>query len=207
MEKIKNEELKRLITMKVNKLNFEEVTKEDFKKIENIAINGYLINGKQSNYNFKELLFFPNLKKIKLSKFKLKIEDIEIILKLGNLKEIEIVNCNLENIEFYKLNKSIKSVKFINCEKLSGKYPEVEEIFVVGTNIDFKNINFINVKKVFAQNCIIKNVYNLNEYVSIEDVNLDGSKLYNEREKLIEDILVSQSTKYTHEKMVYYYDN
>ena len=207
MEKIKNQELRRLITMKAHKLNFEDVTKEDFEVIENITINGYLIDGKQLNDNLKELLFFPNLKRLKISKFKLGIEDIEVILKLKNLEDIEIVNCDFKNIEFYKLNESIKSIKFINCQSLNFKYPEIEEIFIVGTNIDFKKINFINVKKVFVQNCIVKNAYNLNDYVSIEDVNLDGSKLYNESEELIEDILVSENTKYTHEKKVYYYDN
>lgn len=207
MQKIENEELKRLITMKANKLNFEDVTKEEFERIKDITINGYLINGKESNINLKELLFFPNLKRVKISKFEITDESIEIILKLEKIEHIEFVSCSLKNAKLDKLNKKIKSINFINCENLQSKYPEVENIIVIGTKIDFKNINFINVKKVFIQKCVVKNAYNLNNYLNIEEVNLDGSELYNENNELIQDILVAKNTKYTHEKIVYYYDS
>ena len=126
---------------------------------------------------------------------------------INNLEHIEIVNCDLKSVEFYKLNEKIKSISFIKCENLDLKYPEVEDIIVIGTKIDFKNINFRNVKKVFIQNCVIKNAYNLNNYLNIEEVNLDGSELYNENDELIQDVLVSKNTKYTHEKVIYYYDS
>jgi hypothetical protein len=47
-EEIKNHELERLIAMKANKLDFEEVTDEDIENIDNITLNRCLINGKDS---------------------------------------------------------------------------------------------------------------------------------------------------------------
>ena len=74
-------------------------------------------------------------------------------------------------------------------------------------NKTWRNPETFTLKKVFIQNCVIKNAYNLNNYLNIEEVNLDGSELYNEKNELIQDVLVSKNTKYTHEKVVYYYDS
>ena len=51
-KEVKNEELKKLITMKANKINFEAVTEKDLLNIEDIVLKYRNFDGTFSNVDF-----------------------------------------------------------------------------------------------------------------------------------------------------------
>ena len=205
-EKIKNRELQRLLAMKSGKMDFEEVTEEDFDKIHDIALSAYLMNGKESNIDLNVLTFFPYLKRVKISGFEVSNKIIELFHKMEELTSIGIVKCKFKDVDFSKLNGKIERIKFINCESLPFDYPEVEDVEIVGSTVDFKRINFENVQSVFIQNSIVQNAFDLNKYGHIKKVNLDGTVLYDEDNQELQDINVGENRSYTHQKKLYYHD-
>lgn len=207
-EEIKNSELKRLITMKSNKLNFDEVNDEDLENIREISLNSYLINGKESEIDLNIIRAFLNLKDVRISNFTITQDIIDMLEEQEKIEGIEFVNTTFdENIKFSKFSERLKKISFTNCEKLAFDYPNVSSIQIMRSNVDFKNVDFNKIKKIFIQNSTIQNVFNLDEYENIEIVNLDGSRLYDKEGKQVQDISVAEKTSYTHKSIVYYYDS
>lgn len=205
-EEIKNSELERLITMKVGKLSFSEVTDDDLEKITEINLSAYLINGKESGIDLSSALSFPNLETLTVSNYRITQENLDLLSKLKRLGILHFTNVIFEgNISFQNLAERLKRTSFTNCGDLDFSYPTVEQIQVERSSVDFEKIDFSPVKRIFIQNSSVKNAFNLNEY-NIESVNLDGTTLYDKKGNVVEDITVGKATIYTHQIDEYKYD-
>ena len=201
-EKISNKELKRLIAFKSGKIDFEEVTEEDIMCIRDISLSSRLINGAESGIDLEVLKYFFSLERVRISNFEITDDVIQMLSELECLDTIEIVGCTFKDVDFTKLNGKLKRISFSKCEELPFKYPDVRDIRVIKSNIDFTNIDFTNVQNVFIQSSTIRNAHSLDDFCEIKKVNLDGTKLYDENGEEIKDIQVAEKTGYSHEEDV-----
>lgn len=192
-----NEELKRLITMKTNKINFEDITENDLLNIEEIVLKYKNFDGTFSNVDFNIIKNFPNLKRIRIIEYEITQEFIVLLNKFKKLENIEFHKCKINKIDFSNLNKKIR---FSNCGILDFKYPIGEYVDIEKSEVNFENIDFKNVKYVYIIDSIIRNGYNLDKYTNIEIMCLDGTKIFDKGSKFIEDIKVAEQVKYTHKK-------
>lgn len=206
-EEIESNELKRLIALKAGKIDFEDVTDEELEQVRDIVLNAYLINGKKSDISLDAITLFPNLERLRIVNFEITDEVIEKLASLERLSSLEILGATFSDVDFSKLSKKLENINFTNCTSLPFKYPEVRNVAVTRCGIDFKNINFGVAENILIQNSIANNAHNLDDYTNIKRINLDGTVLYDEQEKILEDILVAVNTQYSHEKETRYYDS
>lgn len=197
-KEFENEELKRLITMKASKINFEDVTEEDLLNISDLVLKYKSFDGKFSNIDLSIINFFPNLRKIRIIEYEITQEFILLLDKFEKLENIEFHKCNMKKVNFSNLNKNIKKIRFSDCGILDFKYPIGEYIDIEKSEIDFKNLSFDEVKYLYIIDSIIKNGYNLDKFENIEIVCLDATKIFDKNLNLMEDIKVSNQTKYSH---------
>lgn len=205
-EEIKSNELKRLIALKAGKVDFTDVTDEDLEGIRDIVLNAFLINGKSSDISLDAISLFPNLERIRIANFEITNEVVETFATLKKLSSIEIVGGIFTEVDFSKLSEQIREMSFANCESLSFKYPKMKNIVINRCGVDFENIDFSVAENILIQNSTVKNAHNLNDYMHIKRVNLDGSSLYDGQEQVLENILVSDNTQYSHEQESRFYD-
>ena len=198
-KEVKNEELKKLITMKANKINFEAVTEKDLLNIEDIVLKYRNFDGTFSNVDFNIIKNFPNLKRIRIIEYEITQEFIVLLNKFEKLENIEFHKCKISKIDFSNLNRKIR---FSDCGILDFKYPIGEYVDIEKSEVNFENIDFENVKYVYIIDSIIKNGYNLDIYTNIEIMCLDGTKIFDKDSKFIEDIKVAEQAKYSHKKEV-----
>ena len=197
-----NKELKRLVALKLGKLPDEELMAEDFSKVEEIALNTHLINGQESGISLDAISLFPNLKRLKLLNYRITKEAIDVIASLAGLRDLEIFGAEFEEgITFEGLEHTLKSLRFYNCLGIDFPYPRLDEVWLNQTDIDFSKIDLQTAKKILIRNGYIRNVCDLTDFPNIESINLDGSILIKEDEK-VEDIKVSSRTMYTHKAEV-----
>lgn len=142
-KEFENEDFERLIAMKVNKINFEDVTEKDLLDIEEIVLKYKNWDGTFSNIDLNIIKNFPNLKSVKIIEYEITQEIILLLSKLEKLQNIEFHKCKISKVDFSNLN--IK-VRFSNCGILDFKYPIGEYVDIEKSEVDFENINFENVK-------------------------------------------------------------
>ena len=205
-EKITSLELQKYIAYKCNKLTFNDCTEEEIEKIEELSISSKLINGKKSGITLEIIENFHNLKILNITGFDISQEELNIIISLPQIDRITFFNSNFENASFSNFNNPKIKLEFRGCI-LPKVLPKLENIYIEGTEVDFKSIDFSYVKNLKITSSTIKNTFSLKEFSQIESVNLNGSRLYDINESIIYDISVPSSTKYSHTDKLYLYDN
>lgn len=198
-KEFENEEFKRLITMKSNKINFEDVIEEDLLNIEDLVLKYKNFDGTLSNIDLNVIRRFPSLRNIRIIEYEITQEFILLLKEFKKLENIEFHKCKISKIDFSNLN---KKVRFSNCGILDFKYPIGEYVDIEKSEVNFENINFENVKYVYIIDSIINNSYNLDIFKNIEIVCLDGTKIYDKHLNVIKDIRVANSVKYSHKKEI-----
>ena len=198
-KEFENEEFKRLITMKSNKINFEDVIEEDLLNIEDLVLKYKNFDGTLSNIDLNVIRRFPSLRNIRIIEYEITQEFILLLKEFKKLENIEFHKCKISKIDFSNLN---KKVRFSNCGILDFKYPIGEYVDIEKSEVNFENINFENVKYVYIIDSIINNSYNLDIFKNIEIVCLDGTKIYDKYLNVIKDIKVANSVKYSHKKEI-----
>lgn len=204
-EKITSSELKRLIALKANKLSYDDVSEEDFDEITELIFNSNSFNGEKTGVDLNWISLFPNLESIRIIGYEVDQTVVDELSNQMRLTSVEFSKCKMEKISFEGLNGRLKRVGFTNCGSLDFKYPEVPYINVSGSEIDFENIDFDKVKGIHILNSVIKNGRSLAEFADIENIVLDGTKIFIGEEEQ-KDIEVSKMTKYSHKKDVEYVD-
>lgn len=199
-KEINNHELERLIAMKSGKTSFSEVTEEDLNRIEDITLSAFLINGKRSDIDICDVRFLPNLKNLRISGFDFSQQDLDELVFLERLERLDFSDCKFSDISFEKLNGRLRHISFTGCEKLPFKYPEVEDVVITGSELDFGIFDFLKIKSINIQDSIINNIHGLEEFENIRSVNLDGTQLYGSKQEKLDDIQVSSETSYSHKR-------
>lgn len=200
-EEIKSSELRRLITLKSNKLDYKDVTEEDFDRITELVFNSKAFNGEETGVDLNWIELFPELRSIRIIGFDITQEVLELLSSRVNINSVEFANCQMDELDFEKLNVRLKRVEFNNCGVLPFKYPKVPSVHVVNSELDFDNIDFNIVKGMYVLNSVIKNGRSLTEFENIERVVLDGTTIFC-GDEVLEEIEVSKSTKYSHKDEV-----
>ena len=176
-EKITSLELQKYIAYKCNKLTFNDCTEEEIEKIEELSISSKLINGKKSGITLEIIENFHNLKILNITGFDISQEELNIIISLPQIDRITFFNSNFENASFSNFNNPKIKLEFRGCI-LPKVLPKLENIYIEGTEVDFKSIDFSYVKNLKITSSTIKNTFSLKEFSQIESVNLNGSRLY-----------------------------
>lgn len=205
-EKINNFELQRLIAFKCNKLDFKDVTDDEIKQITELSLRGRLVNGKKSGIEVNDVILFSNLISLTISDMEINQECILNLLKLKDLKKIEIIGCIFDNVDFSILQEKDINICFIGCEELPFKYPYQKEINVKGCKLDFNNIDFSTIEYLSVTESTIINAHNLDQYDNIKAVNIDASVLMDSKGKQVSDIKVSGNTQYSHFEKILQFD-
>lgn len=201
-EMITSSELKRLIALKANKLSYDDVTEEDFDEITELVFNVASFNGEKTGVDLNWVSLFPNIEKVRIIGFAIDQSTLDVFSEQIRLSNIDFVKCQMEDISFENLNGKLKRVSFSDCGVLDFKYPEVPYITISNSEIDFSNIEFGKVKGIQILNSVIRNGRNLIEFDNIEHITLDGTQVFGEDEKEMEDIEIPNKTKYSHKKTV-----
>ena len=160
-EIIKNIELRNFIEYKLGKENF---TKKDLENIDEIILDSKNIAGNYNQVYLEEISLFPFLKRISFRNVGISTKDME---RLQNIKEIEFVNCELEEFE---------NLKEINCLKLINS--KVENFETIEKLTELRELHLINLK--FNNYDILKKYKNLTKLVikNIEDFSLSKIDFY-----------------------------
>lgn len=202
-EEIKdNKELKRIIALKLGKMPYDEIEAEDFDRIDEIALNARLINGKESGISLDAISLFPNLRRLKLSNYRITKEAISLIASLVGLRDLEIYGAEFEEgINFEGFEHTLKSLRFYNCLEIGFAYPRLEEVWLNQTDINFSKIDLQTSRRIVIRNGNVCNICDLTDFPNLESVNLDGSILTKDDE-IVKDIQVNSKTEYTHKDEV-----
>ena len=139
-ELIKNIELRNLIKYKLNKDDF---TAEELEDVDEIILDSKNIVGDYNTVYFEELDFFPNLERISIRNLGISNQNIT---KLKNIKQIEFINCELEELEGLE---NVQCLKLINSEvdtiEAIGKLTEITELHLI--NMKFENFDMLKTFK------------------------------------------------------------
>lgn len=185
-DKIENEELKRIFTVKCDLFEFDEITDEMLLNIKELELRANKFNGEDTEIDLSELEGL-SLERLELNGFRITVEELEIIKKM-KLKEISFNNCIFEYYELNSLD-TVNELSIIggeNVDKLEINLPE-KSLFV-DVNIDFSKLNISNSIKISLLDCTIKNMSSLKEYDKLEYMILDGSQVFNEAGQKIENV-------------------
>ena len=176
-ENIRSSELKRVIAMKTGNMLFEDVSEEEIDNVDELYLRAKKYSGEPTDVNLSEVSGFTNLKTIGLNGFKLSSEDFDIISKLG-LSSLELNGCETGS-EVIDTADSLENL-VINGGKIVDlevrKSPKL--LIVSETDVDFSKFDMSKTKRIFMRNCTIRNVGDLNSLSELEEINFDGSKVY-----------------------------
>ena len=152
-ELIKDNELKKLIQFKLDKIEFDQA---DLININDIILNGKKNNGDINIIDFNDINLFPNLKKIEFKNISISKEQLKII---EGLDEIYFQNCKIESIENIE---QIKKISFNNCLignfNIIENFKNLEELELI--NMKLYNFDFLKELKILR----LLKIKNINEF-------------------------------------------
>lgn len=176
-ENIRSNELKRVIAMKTGNMLFEDVSEEDLDSVDELYLRAKKYSGEPTDVDLSEVSDFTNLKILGLNGFELSTEDFDIISKLG-LSSLELNGCETGSVVIDTAdsleNLVINGGKIVDSEV--RKSPKL--LIVSETDVDFSKFDMSKTKRIFMRNCTIRNVGDLNSLSELEEINFDGSKVY-----------------------------
>ena len=176
-ENIRSNELKRVIAMKTGNMLFEDVSEEELDSVDELYLRAKKYSGEPTDIDLSEVSGFTKLKTLGLNGFELSTEDFGIISKLG-LSSLELNGCETGSVVIDTAdsleNLVINGGKIVDSEV--RKSPKL--LIVSETDVDFSKFDMSKTKIIFMRNCTIRNVGDLNSLSELEEINFDGSKVY-----------------------------
>ena len=176
-ENIRSNELKRVIAMKTGNMLFEDVSEEELDSVDELYLRAKKYSGEPTDIDLSEVSGFTKLKTLGLNGFELSTEDFSIISKLG-LSTLELNGCETGSVVIDTAdsleNLVINGGKIVDLEV--RKSPKL--LIVSETDVDFSKFDMSKTKRIFMRNCTIRNVGDLNSLSELEEINFDGSKVY-----------------------------
>ena len=176
-ENIRSSELKRVIAMKTGNMLFEDVSEEEIDNVDELYLRAKKYSGEPTDVNLSEVSGFTNLKTLGLNGFKLSSEDFDIISKLG-LSSLELNGCEIGS-EVIDTADSLENLVINGGKIVDSEVRKSPKLLIVSeTDVDFSKFDMSKTKRIFMRNCTIRNVGDLNSLSELEEINFDGSKVY-----------------------------
>lgn len=176
-ENIRSNELKRVIAMKTGNMLFEDVSEEELDSVDELYLRAKKYSGEPTDIDLSEVSGFTKLKTLGLNGFELSTEDFGIISKL-DLSSLELNGCETGSVVIDTAdsleNLVINGGKIVDSEV--RKSPKL--LIVSETDVDFSKFDMSKTKRIFMRNCTIRNVGDLKSLSELEEINFDGSKVY-----------------------------
>lgn len=197
-KKFDNPNLEKYLLEIFNKKSMDEISQKELDSVDNILFKMKKNFNDEDVNKFSDLKKFPNLRMLTLRGYDLTTEELIEIFNYHKFNEISFIDCKLDNVEFDKIKNYPEIIKFMLCKKMPKKYPNVSDILIESSTVDFDTIDFSKVNKIAIVSSSVYNVHNLDMYEQIKYVNLNGSDLLDKSECEVEDILVSKECYYSH---------
>ena len=206
---INNNSLNEYLKFKLDKNNY---TKEDLKNIHEIILDSKNIVGDYNPVYFNEIDLFPNLNSISIKNLGVSSDDMN---KLKDIKKIEFINCELEDlsvlrevqtiilnntkiekIESLELLENIKELQLINIDfnnyDILKKLEKLEKLSIKNVpDFSFSKIDFpLNIKSLSVYSIPNLDLNVIKQYKCLEELSMDAEELQtwkNELEKLKSD--------------------
>lgn len=176
--KIENQNLAKYIMFKLDKLE-NEFTEEELDKITEVVIN-YEDESDSSFIFLEDLLKIKKLKSITLRNGEIYNDNYNIFLKLNNLSELVLENCEFEKVELI-CSLNLKSLSLINCEikdyTFINALENLEELTIINGSIEINKINKLhNLKylQISYSNVIDNTKLNI---PSLEELYIDNTNI------------------------------
>lgn len=197
-ELINNIYLQKLITLKCNKFDFDDITDKEIENIRELNIHGKLINGQNTGIDLSQNIeLFEGLETLSISDFTITQEVIEKLKLLKKLRELEIVDCDFYETDFSEILRKIP-VKFVGCKGLPFKLQGQRIVNIEGCDIDMNNISLDDVEELRLISCFIRNAKDIEKAEKLRAVNLNGSILTSVNNEKIDNIIVPEGCSYSH---------
>ena len=205
-EKIKSQELRQQIMLRLNEIDYDDVTDEGLDRIKYMNFNFRAINGERVDIALEEILIFSGLENIKIGNTEVTQELIDVLNLLPELKSIEFVKCRIRAVEFKELMYKLKKLKLTCCEEVDFKYPKIKELLVFKSNINFKDVDIDRLEVIQILGSIVKNARILEDAKLLKRVSLDGTQLFDENGNIIKDLILDKEIEYSHKEEIELYD-
>ena len=200
-ENIRSNELKRVIAMKTGNMLFEDVSEEELDSVDELYLRAKKYSGEPTDIDLSEVSGFTKLKTLGLNGFELSTEDFGIISKLS-LSSLELNGCETGSVVIDTAdsleNLVINGGKIVDSEV--RKSPKL--LIVSETDVDFSKFDMSKTKRIFMRNCTIRNVGDLNSLSELEEINFDGSKVYDISGSEIKEVNVADNVMVSFEDEV-----
>ena len=199
--KIENRILNQYTQYKTGNYDASEFTDEELEKIEDISLNQLSFSGQLQKIDLSELIKFPNLNILSLQSFAIDEETMENLKNCKNLKTLHLEVCDFDSkimINFDQLENLI--IKYCNVEDWSkislGKRVTIQS----GQTIDLESlVNNPNIEELNLNNLEIYNFKKIQAFEKLKKLNIDGSKV--DDEKALD--IIKNSVEVSHKKTTY----
>lgn len=199
--KIENKILNQYAQYKTGNYGASEFTDEELEKIEDISLNQLSFSGQLQEIDLSELIKFPNLNILSLQSFAIDEETMENLKNCKNLKTLHLEVCDFDSkimINFDQLENLI--IKYCNVEDWSkislGKRVTIQS----GQTIDLESlVNNPNIEELNLNNLEIYNFKKIQAFEKLKKLNIDGSKV--DDEKALD--IIKNSVEVSHKKTTY----
>lgn len=205
-EKIKNQELRQLIMLRLNVIDYDDVTDDGIDSIKDMNFNFRAIDGRKVEISLDEILMFPGLENIRIGSTEVTQELIDVLNLLPELKSVEFVKCKILDIDFKDLMYKLKKLKLIQCEKVNFKFPKVRKLLISKSKVDFNDLDLDGLEIVQVFESTIENARVIESAKFLKIVNLDGTQLIDENGNIIKDLSFDESVEYSHKEELELYD-
>lgn len=199
--KIENKILNQYTQYKTGNYGASEFTDEELEKIEDISLNQLSFSGQLQKIDLSELIKFPNLNILSLQSFAIDEETMENLKNCKNLKTLHLEVCDFDSkimINFDQLENLI--IKYCNVEDWSkislGKRVTIQS----GQTIDLESlVNNPNIEELNLNNLEIYNFKKIQAFEKLKKLNIDGSKV--DDEKTLD--IIKNSVEVSHKENTY----
>lgn len=198
-EKINSINLQRLIALKTDNIDFEDVTDEQIDSITELSLFGKTLDGRNSGIDLEETLnLFKGLQELAVSDFMITENVAERITELEELCCLEIVNCGFALQDFSSVLKQVPQVKLVSCKEIPFVVTGQEVVDIEGCNVDFTKLDLTGVRVLKLYGCDVANIEDILENDTLEVVSLDGSTLRTAEDEEVINIEVPKGCRYSH---------
>ena len=162
-----------------------ELSMDDLNKVEDLSLAGATFSGEKIITNLSELAMLRNLKSLSLQRYKIDDRFIEVLNSFKQLKSLHFSVCEIKT-KSSLCNSELERTTLYCCNFYGLEQFEPSKIFHISNYNRKLNLETLKpsdrLQLLYLQNCKqIKGLANIYNFKNIRELNLDGSKVDNEK--------------------------